>query len=141
MKKMKRSYTELMEIPTFIERFRYLKLNGKVGEETFGHNRLLNQALYTCPGWRKVRREVIIRDMGFDLGCEDHPIGKDCPVYVHHINPITVAQVLERNPVVLDPENLISTSYYTHEAIHYGDESLLLEEPPERLPNDMIPWR
>lgn len=134
-----RTYSELITLPTFIERFRYLKLNGSVGMDTFGHDRYLNQILYHSEEWRRFRREVILRDNGCDLGCEDYEIhGR---VLIHHINPITVEDVLRRNPCIFDFENVISTSHNTHNAIHYGDESLLMIEPIERTPYDTCPWR
>ena len=126
-------------LPTFIERFRYLQLNGSVGMDTFGHDRYLNQILYHSEEWRRFRRDVIIRDNGCDLGCEDYEIhGR---VLIHHINPITVEDVLRRDPCIFDFENVISTSHNTHNAIHYGDESLLVTEPIVRTPYDTCPWR
>lgn len=134
-----RTYSELITLPTFIERFRYLKLNGSVGMDTFGHDRYLNQILYHSEEWRRFRREVILRDNGCDLGCEDYEIhGR---VLIHHINPITVEDVIRRDPCIFDFENVISTSHNTHNAIHYGDESLLMTEPIVRTPYDTCPWR
>lgn len=134
-----RTYSELITLPTFIERFRYLKLNGSIGMDTFGHDRYLNQILYHSEEWRRFRREVIIRDNGCDLGCEDYEIhGR---VLIHHINPITVEDIIRRDPCIFDFENVISTSHDTHNAIHYGDESLLVTEPIERTPYDTCPWR
>lgn len=127
--------------PTFLERFHYLKLTGSVGEETFGSHRYLNQLLYKCNEWKQVRRDVMIRDGEFDLGCKDRRLGKGERVYIHHINPITAEQILERDPMVFDLENLISCSFNTHQAIHYGNENLLYLEEPERTLNDTIPWR
>lgn len=126
-------------LPTFIERFRYLQLNGSVGMDTFGHDRYLNQILYHSDEWRRFRRDVIIRDNGCDLGCEDYEIhGR---ILIHHINPITVEDVIRRDPCIFDFENVISTSHDTHNAIHYGDESLLVTEPIVRTPYDTCPWR
>lgn len=134
-----RTYSELITLPTFIERFRYLKLNGSVGMDTFGHDRYLNQILYHSEEWRRFRREVILRDNGCDLGCDDYEIhGK---ILIHHINPITVEDIISRNPCIFDFENVISTSHNTHNAIHYGYESLLMTEPIERTPYDTCPWR
>lgn len=127
--------------PTFLDRFHYLKLAGSVGEETFGSHRYLNQLLYKCKEWKQVRRDVMIRDGEFDLGCKDRRLGKGERVYIHHINPITAEQILERDPMVFDLENLISCSFNTHQAIHYGNEDLLYLEEPERALNDTIPWR
>lgn len=134
-----KTYSELITFPTFRERFEYLKLNGQVGLDTFGHDRYLNQILYTSPEWRRCRNGIIIRDNGCDLGCEGYEIhGK---ILIHHINPITVEDILNRNPMVFDPENLISSAHITHNAIHYGDVSLLITEPIERSRNDTCPWR
>ena len=132
-------YSELMTFPTFIERYRYLKLDGSVGKETFGYDRYLNQALYRSPEWKRFRRDIIIRDNGCDLGCEGYEIvGK---ILIHHIEPITIEDVIKRNPRIFDPENTISTQLMTHNAIHYGDESLLITEPVVRKPNDTCPWK
>lgn len=134
-----RTYSELITLPTFEERYRYLKLGGLVGKETFGYDRYLNQMLYNCSEWKDRRRKAIIRDNGCDLGCEDFEIhGR---ILIHHINPITVEDVLKRNPKVFDLENLICTSHNTHNAIHYGDESLLIIGPIERTKNDTCPWK
>lgn len=132
-------YSELMSLSTFIERYRYLKLGGSVGKETFGYDRYLNQALYRSPEWKRFRRDIIIRDNGCDLGCEGYEIvGK---ILIHHIEPITIEDVIKRNPRIFDPENTISTQLMTHNAIHYGDESLLITEPVVRKPNDTCPWK
>lgn len=135
-----RTYSELMKLETFEERFNYLKLDGKVGKETFGYDRILNQMLYKDPEWRKeVRPKIIKRDQGYDLGCRDREIGGS--VLVHHINPITVDDILRRDPKVFDPENLISTCLTTHNAIHYSDESILMKDPIVRKANDTCPWK
>lgn len=132
-------YSELMSLPTFIERYRYLKLGGSVGKETFGYDRYLNQTLYRSPEWKRFRRDIIIRDNGCDLGCEGYDIvGK---ILIHHIEPITIEDIIKRNPKIFDPENVISTQLMTHNAIHYGDESLLITEPVVRKPNDTCPWK
>ena len=139
MKNSIRTYSELITIPTFEERFEYLKLNGSVGLETFGHDRYLNQILYNSPEWRRFRPEIIVRDNGCDLACEGYEIfGK---ILIHHINPITAQDILNRNPKVIDPENVITTVHNTHNAIHYGDENLLITAPIERSRNDTCPWR
>lgn len=136
---MIRSYSELITIPTFKERFKYLRLEGSVGIETFGYDRYLNQMLYNSPEWKKCRQDTIIRDNGCDLACEGYEIhGR---ILIHHINPITVDDILKRRPIVFDPENLIVTTHNTHNAIHYGDENLLMSEPIERSRNDTCPWR
>ena len=134
-----KTYSELIMFPTFKERFEYLKLNGRVGVDTFGHDRYLNQILYTSQEWRRCRNGIIIRDKGCDLGCDGYEIHG--VILIHHINPITVEDIINRNPIVFDPENLISTQHNTHNAIHYGDVSLLITEPIERSKNDTCPWR
>lgn len=136
-----RTYSELITIPTFEERFRYLKLGGRVGEETFGFDRYLNQLFYTSREWRDIRDYVIIRDHGCDLAMLDREIPQGVKILVHHMNPITVDDIVRRSEYLLDPEFLISTIKNTHDAIHYGDESLLLLAPVERRPNDTCPWR
>lgn len=137
--KITKTYSELITLPTFIERYEYLRLGGKVGEETFGSNRYLNQILYTSGEWRSFRDDIIIRDCGCDLGCEGFEVNSR--IIVHHINPITVEDVINRHPKVFDPENVICVSHNTHEAIHYGDESLLPLLPKPRSKNDTCPWR
>ena len=134
-----KTYSELISLPTFKERFEYLKIGGSIGEETFGYDRYLNQILYRSDEWRKFRRDIIIRDDGKDLACEDYEVG--LRAIVHHINPISVEDVLNRDPKIFDPENVITTSLNTHNAIHYGDESLLILEPIERSMNDTCPWK
>lgn len=134
-----KTYTELVSIPTFEERFRYLELEGLVGRETFGFDRYLNQKFYRSPEWKRVRQEVIVRDNGCDLGVEDRPIfGK---IIIHHINPISIDDLTQKESWVLNPEFLISTCKKTHDAIHYSDESILFVEPIERKPNDTCLWR
>lgn len=134
-----KTYSELITIPTFLERYRYLKLGGSIGEETFGFDRYLNQTLYRSPEWKRFRRDMIIRDNGMDLAADDYEIvGK---ILVHHINPLTVQDVIRRDPKIFDPENVICTSMNTHNAIHYGDESLLMIEPVVRTKYDTCPWR
>lgn len=134
-----KSYSEVILLPTLEERFEYLKLYGKVGAETFGYDRYLNQILYHDPEWKRIRNDVIIRDNGCDLGVEGHEIhGR---ILVHHINPITIDDVKLRRYCVFDLNNLICTSHDTHNAIHYGDANLLPKNPIERKPNDTCPWR
>ena len=134
-----KSYSELIALPTFIERYRYLQLGGRVGEETFGFDRWLNQRFYKDPEWLSARDKVIIRDNGCDLGMEGHEIyGK---ILVHHINPITKEDIMRRSRTLFDPENLICTIKNTHDAIHYGDESLLIIAPTIRTRNDTCPWK
>lgn len=135
-----RTYSELIRLPTFKERFLYLKLDGRVGDMTFGGHRELNQTLYSLPTWRRVRREVILRDHGCDLGLLEYPINDR--IYVHHLDPITIEDVLAQNPKVFDMGNLVSVSFRTHNAIHYGSlEQALPSEPIIRTQNDTIPWR
>lgn len=136
---MTRTYSELIRIPTFIERYRYLKLNGRIGEETFGFDRWLNQILYTRSEWRSIRKNVIVRDFGCDLADVDREISG--LIIVHHMNPINKEMIINRDPLVFDPEYLISCADTTHKAIHYGNESILITEPIIRRKNDMCPWR
>lgn len=136
---MSKCYSELITIPTFEERYEYLRITKAVGESTFGYDRYLNQILYTSGDWRKFRRGIILRDDGCDLACEGFSI--PVRIIIHHINPITVEDVLERNPKVFDPENVVCTSHNTHLAIHYGDKELLVAAPIERSRNDTCPWR
>lgn len=134
-----KSYSELITLPTFEERFEYLRLNGTVGSETFGHDRYLNQTLYRSPEWKRFRHKIIIRDNGCDLACEGYEIYEK--VLIHHINPITIKDILERNSMVFDPENAVCTVLNTHNAIHFGDESLITKAPIKRSKNDTCPWR
>ena len=134
-----RTYSELITLPTFIDRYRYLKLGGKVGEDTFGFDRYLNQVFYQSKEWRSIRDYVITRDNGCDLGIPGHEIyGR---ILIHHMNPITVDDILKRSDFLLNPEYLICTIKNTHDAIHYSDESLLITEPIERTKNDTCPWK
>ena len=133
------SYSELITLPTFEERYRYLRKSGIVGEETFGSHRHLNQILYRSPEWRRIRNHVINRDNGCDLGMEGYEIRDR--VYIHHINPITLDDILNRTPALFDMDNLICVSFNTHQAIHYGDESLLpIISFTERTPGDTKLW-
>ena len=134
-----KTYSELVLLPTFKERFEYLLLSGKVGIETFGFDRYLNQALYHSDDWHFCRNLVILRDDGCDLGCPDKPIAGR--IIIHHLNPITEEDILRRDPKVFDPNNLISVSIKTHNAIHYGDKDYIQEELIIRSPNDTILWR
>lgn len=134
-----RTYSELMKLQTFEERFRYLKLNGRVAEETFGFDRYLNQQFYKSDEWLYLRDQIIIRDNGCDLAIEDREIYKR--IIVHHMNPLTKADIINRSDFLLNPEYLICTIKRTHDAIHYGDESILYDIPKERTKNDTCPWR
>lgn len=137
--KMFRTYTELSKLNSFLERYEYLRIGGKVGEETFGFDRYLNQIFYKDPEWLEARDNVIIRDGGCDLGMPDREIrGK---ILVHHMNPITKEQILRRDPILFDPEYLICTIKSTHDAIHYGDQTLLMLDPIVRTKNDTCPWK
>ena len=135
-----RTYSELVELPTFEERYWYLRLQGRVGMDTFGFDRHLNQMLYQrSPRWLKARDDVIIRDNGCDLGIKGHEIfGK---IIVHHMNPITVDDILNDRDWIYDPEFLICTTHNTHNAIHYGDEKKLMTAPTVRTKNDTCPWK
>lgn len=137
--KIIRTYSELITLPTFEERFQYLKLGGKVGEETFGFDRYLNQIFYNSREWKDIREHVILRDNGCDLGMLDREIRDR--ILVHHMNPVDVNDILRRSEFLLDPEYMISTCKLTHDAIHYGDESLLITGPIERTKYDTCPWR
>jgi len=135
-----KTYDDVIKIPTFEERLKYLMLHGKVAKETFGYDRYLNQVLYSCYEWKHIRNQVIIRDCANDLACEGYEIVSKA--YIHHINPITIDDILQRNPIVFDMNNLITTSFNTHQIIHYGSDTdvnnLVLIE---RKPNDTSPWR
>lgn len=134
-----RTYSELVTFPTFKERYKYLKLAGNVGEDTFGFDRYLNQAFYKSKEWLDIRNYVIVRDHGCNLGLDGYEIhGR---ILIHHMNPITKADILQRSEFLLDPEYLITTVKRTHDAIHYGDDSLLMDAPVERTRNDTCPWR
>lgn len=136
---MIKTYSELITLPTFKERFRYLQLSGSVGADTFGYDRYLNQLFYKTREWQQLRHELIVRDNGCDLGVEGYDIyGR---IIIHHLNPITKHDILDRTEYLMNPEYLICTTHQTHNAIHYGDESLLMTEPIARQPNDMCPWR
>lgn len=134
-----RTYSELATLPTFEERFKYLQLNGQVGKDTFGFDRYINQNFYRSLEWKRVRDKVILRDNGCDLGVEGYEIHGQ--ILIHHMNPITIRDIESMSEYLLNPEYLISTVHNTHNAIHYGDESLLLTAPIERRKNDTCPWK
>lgn len=137
---MIRTYSELIKLPTFKERFLYLQLNGKVGEETFGYDRYLNQVFYHSPEWRRIRKQVLIRDDGNEMGLPDYPIHGY--IYVHHMNPISLKDIDDRKEDILNPEYLICVSKNTHDAIHYSNEDILIKRDPViRKSNDTIPWK
>ena len=134
-----RTYTELIQLKTFEERYEYLRLGGIVGQDTFGFDRYLNQRFYRSPEWKQIRRDVIIRDEGRDLAMEGYELDKG--IYVHHMNPITTKDLVDVTDWLLNPEYLVCVSKRTHDAIHFGDKSLLPELPKERTLNDMCPWK
>lgn len=136
---MYRCYTELIQLPTFEERYNYLRLDGVVGQDTFGFDRYLNQKFYRSPEWKKVRRDVIIRDEGRDLAMKGYELQSN--IYVHHMNPIAPKDIINVEDWILNPEFLVCVSKRTHDAIHFGDKSLLPELPMERTPNDTCPWK
>lgn len=134
-----KTYSELIKLPTFEERYRYLRLSGRVGKDTFGFDRYTNQNFYRSKEWKRIRDEVIVRDNGCDLGIEDRIIhGK---ILIHHMNPITDRDILDLTEFLLDPEYLICVTHTTHNAIHYGDEDLLITNPVVRTRNDTCPWK
>ena len=136
---MIRTYSELSQLETFEERFRYLALSGVVGEITFGHDRWMNQQFYSSYSWRQLRDEIIVRDNGCDLGIEDRPIRTR--IYIHHMVPMRREDLVKGNPDILNPEYLISVTHQTHNAIHYSDERQLVPMWEERRANDTTPWR
>ena len=134
-----RTYSELITLFTFEERYKYLQLSSSIGEETFGFDRYLNQNFYRSKEWKRIRDFVIIRDNGCDLGVEDRTIhGK---IIIHHMNPIRTKDIQDVSDYLLNPEYLICTTHQTHNAIHYGDENLLVHNPIERTANATCPWR
>ena len=134
-----KTYQELSQLSSFEDRYRYLRLDGRVGADTFGFDRVFNQRFYASHEWKRVRHGVITRDMGCDLGIADREIfGR---IIIHHMNPVTLRDLEEGNDILLNPEYLICVSHDTHNAIHYGDEHLLLHLPPERKPFDTCPWK
>ena len=139
MMKNIRTYSDLITLPTFKERYEYLRLDGIVGEETFGFDRYINQIFYKSKEWLEVRDHVIIRDNGCDLGIEGHEIHNR--ILIHHMNPIRKEDILNRSDILLNPEYLITTTKRTHDAIHYGDKNILLDTPIERIKNDTCPWK
>lgn len=137
-----KTYSQVIQLPTFEERFRYLKLSGRIGEDTFGFDRHINQRFYKSKEWLRVRDFVIVRDNGCDLGIRDREIPEGMKITIHHMNPIDVKDIVDVSDYLLNPEYLISTSDITHKAIHYGDETLLISSRlTERTMNDTCPWR
>ena len=134
-----RTYSELRKLETFEDRFHYLELRGRVGKETFGFDRIFNQMFYRSKEWRNFRDEIIARDLGCDLGIEGREIyGK---IIIHHLNPITLDDIQTSSEYLMNPEFVITTSFSTHNAIHYGDESILIKDPIRRSKNDTCPWK
>lgn len=133
-----RTYTELIQLPTFKERYEYLRLGGYVGKDTFGFDRYLNQRFYHSAEWKRIRRDVIIRDEGRDLAMPGYEIQNG--IYIHHMNPIGQKDVQEATEFLLNPEYLVCVTFNTHQAIHYGDASLLPSLPVERRPGDTNLW-
>ena len=137
---MNKTYTELSKLQTFEERFEYLRLDGQVGKDTFGFDRIFNQRFYGSLEWKQIRDQVIIRDNGCDLGVDGHEIYGQ-RIIIHHLNPIRLEDIERRSDILLDPEYLITTIHNTHQAIHYGDSNLLIQLPKERSINDTCPWK
>lgn len=137
---MNRSYSELIRLDTFEDRYQYLCLHGEVGLDVFGFDRIFNQKFYRSAEWRRLRDQIIVRDNGCDLGIESHTIYGQ-RIIIHHINPITLSDIEEHSSILFDPENLITTTHPTHNAIHYGDISLLVCDPIRRAKYDTCPWR
>lgn len=136
-----RTYSELITLPTFKERYEYLRLGGRVGEDTFGFDRHLNQVFYKSDEWRAMRDYVIVRDMGCDLATPGREIPDGVRILIHHMNPIQVADIINRSKFLLDPEFLICTIKSTHDAIHYGNANSLVTIPNERSEYDTCPWK
>ena len=134
-----RTYSELIQLPTFEDRFRYLKLEANVGDATFGFDRYLNQQFYRSSEWKRLRNEIILRDNACDLGIQDRELDKR--IIIHHMNPITKDDLIHQTDFLLNPEYLICTCHKTHSAIHYGDENILEQVMVERSKNDTCPWR
>lgn len=137
---MKLTYSEMSQFQNFKDRYNYLRQNGKVGEQTFGYERYLNQEFYRSKEWKDIRNYIIVRDGGCDLGISDYPIQGN--IYIHHINPLTEYDIINNSQMLIDPENLICVSFDTHNAIHYGNEDILNKyEVTQRYANDTCPWK
>ena len=135
-----KTYSELITLPTFEQRYEYLRLDGSVGVETFGFDRYINQKFYHDPEWIRIRDKVITRDNGCDLGVRGYEIKYE-RIIIHHITPITLEDIINRHPIVFDLENLITVTHNTHLAIHYGGTNLISKAPVERTKNDTCPWK
>lgn len=132
-------YSELITFKTFEERFEYLRLKGVVGNETFGFDRYFNQKFYRSSEWKRLRDQIIVRDNGCDLGIDGYEIHG--PIVIHHLNPILLKDIIHQSDFLLNPEFLICTTHETHNAIHYGDDNLIIKPPIERTSNDTCPWK
>lgn len=140
------TYSELIKLPTLVQRYNYLRLGGTVGEETFGFNRYANQQLYKSYEWKQFRDAIILRDNGCDLALEPYYIGGfnsrwHGKIYIHHLNPLTMDDIINRSDKIFDPENVVCASFNTHQAIHFGDIRMLPSDPVIRKPNDQSPWK
>lgn len=135
-----KSYSELSRFTTFKDRFNYLRLDGSVGKDTFGFDRIFNQKFYNSYEWKQIRDFVIVRDNGCDLGIAGHEVYGE-RIIIHHLNPISLEDIERKSEILLDPEYLITTTHLTHNAIHYGDEKLLITEPIIRSKHDTCPWK
>lgn len=139
---MTKSYLELIEIPDYSSRLEYLMLNGFVGEKTFGRDRYINQVFYNSYEWRSFRKRIIIRDHGCDMAHKDYPINKGTKLLIHHINPITIDDIINKDFKILDPNNVVCVCHATHELIHFAcGDYLEKTKPIIRSPNDTVPWR
>lgn len=134
-----KTYSELIKIDSFEDRVRYLQTNSSIGNETFGFDRYANQALYRSKEWKRLRDKIIARDLGCDLGKEGYEINEK--VIIHHINPVTMEQLINRDPIIFDPENLITTTHRTHNQIHYSNNEVMSRVPVERKRGDTTPWK
>lgn len=142
MSQIIRTYTELIQLPTFIERYRYLKLGGEVGKETFGWERYLNQSFYRSKEWKDFRQQIIVRDNGCDLAMPGYEFANGERIIIHHLNPIDATDILNATEFLMNPEYVVAVRKRTHDAIHFGDESLVMEfEYVPRRPNDTCPWK
>lgn len=137
-----KTYSELIQLKDYADRLEYLLLYSQVGDQTFGRDRILNQTFYSSPEWKRFRRQIIIRDHGCDLAHEDFPVTHSTKLLIHHINPITMNDIQNRSPRLMDPENVVCVTFETHQAIHFANKDLILMQSPiERTPNDTSPWR
>lgn len=139
---MLKTYSELISIPDYADRLEYLLLYSQIGDPTFGQDRHVNQTFYSSYKWQKFRRQIILRDQGCDLAHPDFPVSKGTKLLIHHINPISLEDLINDRPCLTDPENVVCVTFLTHQAIHFANKDIILQRTPiERLPNDTIPWR